>query len=128
MRRLFSFRKLVTLVTTLVLRSSLQTTCCLTNLFRWLNPSFVLLLLFWLLAWQLERRSIRVHVELITFCLRKKLGYKLVVCKLKFFVHASHYANVVVVNQVYLFEVQHLRKLSRLVSEEEVGYGLRLER
>jgi hypothetical protein len=69
-----------------------------------------------------------MHVELISFCLRKEFGDKLVVCKLKFFVHASHHANVVVINQVDLFEVEHLGKLPRLVSKEEVSYGLRLER
>ena len=43
-------------------------------------------------------------------------------------VHASHHSNVVIVDEVDLFKVEHLRQLASFVCEEEVGYSLCLKR
>lgn len=68
-----------------------------------------------------------MHVELLALCLGQELCYELVVCKFKFFMHAGHYANVIIINQIDFFEIQHFRKLPCLVGKEEICDRLRLK-
>ena len=59
--------------------------------------------------------------------LGEKLLDELVVGVLEFLVHAGHDSDVIVIDQIYFFEVQHFRQLTSLVSEEKVTNGLSLE-
>ncbi len=58
----------------------------------------------------------------------KQLLHEQVVGVLQLLVHARHDADVVIVDQIHLFEVQYFRQLTCVVSKKEVPHSLRLER